>query len=118
MPDDDPGRALVGPAWRLVEVIEPEGSWRPPPGVEAELRFEADGRLTATACNHYRGPVEIGQGTLRVAGLSGTRMLCTGVKAAVEDAFVGVMVDEVRWEVVGDELRLDIPGGRGLRYAR
>jgi heat shock protein HslJ len=118
MGHDHPGQPLVGPVWRLVEVVEPSRSWRPTAEVEAVLRLDADGRLSATACNRYRGPVRVEEGVLVVEGLAGTRMLCRGERAEVEDAFVAVMQGEVRWEVDGDELRLDGAGGWGLRYIR
>jgi hypothetical protein len=46
----------------------------------------------------------------------GTQMLCGGPRGKVEAAFLAVMDAEVRWAVSGEELRLDKPDGRGLRF--
>jgi hypothetical protein len=45
--------------------------------------------------------------------MSSTYASCSG---AVEAAFAAVMRSAVRWAVDGEELRLDRPDGRGLRF--
>lgn len=76
-------------------------------------RFDGEGHFSAKACNHLGGPVRIDGDVLHVGQVSSTYMDCGG---AVQEAFAAVMRDEVRWVVDGDELRLDKPGGHGLRF--
>jgi heat shock protein HslJ len=113
---DHPGQPLIGTEWQLAEVLGPSRTWSPPPAVDAVLRFDGEGHFSATACNYYGGPVGIDGSVLRLGGLGGTDMGCGGTRRAVEEACLAVMQGEVRWRIDGEELRLDKPGGRGLRY--
>jgi heat shock protein HslJ len=113
---DRSDQSLTRTEWQLTSVVEPSRRWRPPPEVDAVLRFDGDGHFSATACNHYSGPVRIDADRLRVGQLFGTDMGCSGPLGEVEAAFVAVMDGEVRWAIGGDELRLDKPDGRGLRF--
>jgi heat shock protein HslJ len=108
--------SLTGTEWQLTSVVEPSRTWRPPPEVDAVLRFDGEGHFSATVCNHYSGPVRIDAGLLRLGQVFRTDMGCSGPRGEVEAAFVAVMDGEVRWATGGDELRLDKPDGRGLRF--
>jgi heat shock protein HslJ len=109
-------RSLTRTEWQLTSVVESSRTWSPPREVDAVLRFDGEGHFSATACNQYSGPVRIDAGLLRLGQVLGTDMGCGGVNRAVEAAFVAVMDGEVRWAISGDELRLDKPDGRGLRF--
>jgi heat shock protein HslJ len=113
---DHPGQPLIGTEWQLTAVVEPSRTWSPPPEVDAVLRFDGEGHFSATACNFYSGAVRIDGSVLHLGGLGGTDMGCGGTTRAVEEAFLAVMQGEVRWAIDGEELRLDKPSGRGLRY--
>jgi heat shock protein HslJ len=114
---DRSGQPLIGTEWQLTRVVGPSRTWSPPPEVDAVLRFDGQGHFSATACNHYGGPVGIDAGLLRVGQVLGTDMGCAGPRGDVEAAFVAVMDGEVRWVISGDELHLDKPDGRGLRFS-
>jgi heat shock protein HslJ len=113
---DRSGQPLIGTEWELTAVVEPSRTWSPPPEVDAVLRVDGEGHFSATACNFYSGAVRIDGSVLHLGGLGGTDMGCGGTTRAVEEAFLAVMQGEVRWAIDGEELRLDKPGGRGLRY--
>jgi heat shock protein HslJ len=106
-------RSLTRTEWQLTRVVEPSRTWSPPPEVDAVLRFDGEGHFSATACNHYSGPVRIDAGRLRLGQMLGTDMGCGGPRGKVEAAFLAVMDGEVRWAVSGEELRLDKPDGPG-----
>jgi heat shock protein HslJ len=110
------GQPLTGTEWQLTEVRGPSRTWSPPPEVDAVLRFDGEGHFSATACNFYSGTVRINGDVLHIGRTLGTSMGCGGVRRAVEEAFAAVVHGEVRWRIDGEELRLDKPGGRGLRY--
>jgi heat shock protein HslJ len=110
------GESLTRTEWQLTRVVEPSKTWSPPPEVEAVLRFDGEGRFNATACNHYTGPVRIDGDVLHVEGVGGTEVECSGPRRAVEEAFLAVVAGEVHWAISGEELRLDKPDGRGLRF--
>jgi len=109
-------RSLTGTEWQLTKVVEPSKTWSPPPEVDAVLRFDGEGRFSATACNYYVGPVRIDSDVLHVGRMAGTKVGCSGARRAVEEAFLDVVGDDVRWAISGGELRLDKPDGRGLRF--
>jgi heat shock protein HslJ len=113
---DRSDHSLTVTEWQLTTVVGPSRTWSPPPEVDAVLRFDGDGHFSATACNHYSGPVRIDAGLLRLGRMLATAMGCSGPLGEVEAAFVAVVDGEVRWAINGDELRLDKPYGRGLRF--
>ena len=109
-------RSLTRTEWQLTSVVGPSRTWSPPPQVDAVLRFDGEGHFSATACNHYSGLVRIDDDLLHVRRMFGTLMGCAGARRAVEEAFRGVVDGEVRWTISGDQLHLDKPDGRGLRF--
>jgi heat shock protein HslJ len=108
--------SLTRTEWQLTSVVGPSGTWSPPPEVDAVLRFDGEGYFSAKACNYYGGPVRIDGNVLHVGQMAGTLMGCVGPRRAVEEAFLAVVHGQVRWAISGGELRLDKPGGRGLRF--
>jgi heat shock protein HslJ len=113
---DRSDHSLTGTEWQLTSIVGPSRTWSPPPQVDAVLRLDGEGHLSATACNYYSGSARIDGGVLHIAGVGGTKIGCGGANRAVEEAFLGVVDGEVRWAVSGQELRLDKPDGRGLRF--
>ena len=113
---DRPDHSLTRTEWQLTSVVEPSRTWSPSPEVDAVLRFDGEGHFSATACNHYWGLVRIDGDLLHLRRGFGTGMGCGEAKRAVEAAFLGVVDGQVRWAISGGELRLDKPGGRGLRF--
>jgi len=108
--------SLTRTEWQLTSVVGPSGTWSPPPEVDAVLRFDGEGHFSATACNHYSGPVRIDGDLLHVGQMFGTQMGCGKAKHAAEAAFRGVVDGQVRWAISGNQLSLDKPDGRGLRF--
>jgi heat shock protein HslJ len=107
------GPSLVGTEWQLTQVVEASRSWRPPPYDDTVLRFDGEGHFSAKTCNYLGGPVRIDADLLHVGQIGGTYMGCGG---PVHEAFVAVMSGAVRWRIAGEQLRLDQPAGRGLRF--
>jgi heat shock protein HslJ len=113
---DSSAPSLTQTEWQLTGVVGPARTWTPPPEVDAVLRLDGDGGLSATVCNQFSGSVRIDGNVLSLAGqLVGTDAGCSGPEGEVEAAFIAVMDGEVRWAISGEELRLDKPDGRGLR---
>lgn len=110
---DRPRRSLTGTEWQLTQVVEASRTWRPPPYDDTVLRFDREGHFSAKTCNYLGGPVRIEGDVLHVGQMSSTYAGCGG---AVHEAFTAVMRGEVRWAIDGQELRLDKPDGRGLRF--
>ena len=116
MQQDHPDHSLTRTEWQLTSVVEPSGTWSPQPEGDAVLRFDGEGHFSATAGNYYGGLVRIDGDLLHVRRRFGTLMGCVGARRAVEEAFRGVVDGWVRWTISGDQLWLDKPDGRGLRF--
>lgn len=112
----DADAPLAGIEWQVIEVVEPSRSWRPTAEVDAVLRFDGDGHLSAHVCNHYSGAVHIDGDVMHVGEMGRTMMGCLNTTGDVEEVFSAVMRDEVRWRIVDGELRLDKADGYGLRF--
>jgi heat shock protein HslJ len=92
---------LLGSGWELVDLGgTPVLSDRKP-----TLEFPEAGRISGNAsCNRYSGPVELGDGTIRVGDLATTRMACTPEVDAQEKAFLVALQNARRTEIVGGQL--------------
>ena len=94
-------QSLLGSGWELVDLGgTPVLSDRKP-----TLEFPEAGRISGNAsCNRYSGPVELGDGTIRVGDLATTRMACTPEVDAQEKAFLVALQNARRTEIVGGQL--------------
>ena len=94
-------QSLLGSGWELVDLGgTPVLSDRKP-----TLDFPEAGRISGNAsCNRYSGPVELGDGTIRVGDLATTRMACTPEIDAQEKAFLVALQNARRTEFVGGQL--------------
>jgi hypothetical protein len=106
--------------WQLVEVVTPSRTWRSPPGVDSVIRFDGEGEFSGNVCADMGGPARI-DGDLVLFGTRVRRFAvgCGGALGAFSnafDAFLGGRPYESRWRIEGEQLRLDKPGGRELRF--
>ncbi len=71
------------------------------------MAFLEPGTISGNAsCNRYTGPVELGDGTIRVGELASTRMACTPEVDVQERAFLVALQNSRRLEVVSGDLIL------------
>jgi len=71
------------------------------------MAFLEPGKISGNAsCNRYSGPVELGDGTIRVGELASTRMACTPEVDVQERAFLVALQNSRRLEVVSGDLVL------------
>jgi heat shock protein HslJ len=71
------------------------------------VAFLEPARISGNAsCNRYSGPVELGDGTLKVGELASTRMACTPEVDIQERAFLVALQNGRRLEVVNGDLIL------------
>jgi heat shock protein HslJ len=77
------------------------------PGTRIELRFFADGRLSAQAgCNHLGGDGRVEDGRLVLGDLSMTEMGCDPLRMAQDTWLSTFLGARPTWTLAGDELRL------------
>lgn len=92
---------LLGSGWELVDL----GGTPALQDRKPTLEFPEPGRVSGNAsCNRYSGPVELGDGTIRVGQLATTRMACTPEVDVQEKAFLVALQNARRTELVGGQL--------------
>ncbi|HVP61765.1 MAG TPA: META domain-containing protein [Myxococcaceae bacterium] len=94
---------LLGSEWALRDLAgTPLVADRTP-----TMAFPEPGKISGNAsCNRYTGPVELGDGTIRVGELASTRMACTPEVDVQEKAFLVALQNSRRLEVVSGDLVL------------
>lgn len=110
--------ALVGPTWRLVQIVTPQGATTPEAGEPYTVAFGPDGRYNGEAdCNRYSGEyrTEPGGRLVLERGLS-TLVACPPPSSA--DAFMGMLNEVQTYSVTGDRLRLSAGPDRALVFER
>lgn len=76
-------------------------------GTRVELRFDADGRMAASAgCNTYNGWATVAGGRLRVRPLYGTRMGCSAAGTAQDAWLHGFLSSGPSWRLIDQTLVL------------
>jgi heat shock protein HslJ len=94
---------LLGSEWALKDLAGTplvEGS-------APTMAFLEPGRVSGNAsCNRYSGPVELGDGTIRVGALAVTKMACTPEVDVQERAFLAAFQNGRRLEVLQGDLVL------------
>ena len=69
------------------------------------LAFAEAGKVSGNAsCNRFTGPVELGDGTIRVGTLATTRMACAPEIAPQESAYLVALQNAERVVIQGQEL--------------
>jgi len=94
---------LLGSEWALRDLAgTPLVEGRAP-----TMAFLEAGRVSGNAsCNRYSGPVELGDGTIRVGELAVTKMSCSPEVDVQERAFLAAFQNGRRLEVVQGDLVL------------
>ncbi len=98
--------ALVGPAWRLVEIESASGVVVSPGDAPYTIAFGADGRYSGRAdCNRYGGSFEAeADGALRLGQGLSTLAACPSPSAS--DDFFRVLNGAASYALTGDRLRV------------
>ena len=111
----DPDRPLVGTRWVVESVIDRDTASSIPQGATAHLLMNADGTFTGTTgCNQMGGAAVIAGPTIRFNDVYTTKMACEDARMRLEQAVLGVLRDEVSYEIEADLLRLRHASGKGI----
>jgi heat shock protein HslJ len=114
----NPDRPLRGTKWVVDTLVEGDAASSVPAGVEAFLTFEDDRQFRGnTGCNGMGGnsAVDEGRSTIAFSEVITTKMACDDDRMRVERAVLATLDGDVRYQIDADVLRLDAPGGHGLR---
>jgi heat shock protein HslJ len=111
----DPDRPLIGTRWVVQSIIDRDTASSIPQGDAAHVLLNADGTFTGnTGCNSMGGGAVIAAPTIRFAGVFTTKMACEEARMRLEQAVLGVLRDDVSYEIEADQLRLRHASGKGL----
>ncbi|MGH9011764.1 MAG: META domain-containing protein [Acidimicrobiia bacterium] len=114
----DPDRPLRGTKWVVDPIVDRDAASSVPAGVEAHLTFEDGNRFGGnTGCNGMGGnsAVHEGRSTITFSEVITTKMACDDDRMRVERAVLATLDGDVAYQIDADVLRLDRPGGHGLR---
>ena len=114
----DPDRPLRGTKWVVDTIVDGDAASSVPAGVEAYLTFEDDKRFRGnTGCNGMGGNsvVNEAKSTITFSEVITTKMACDDDRMRVERAVLATLDGDVAYQIDADVLRLDGPGGHGLR---
>jgi heat shock protein HslJ len=114
----DPDRALRGTKWVVDTIVDGDSASSVPAGVEAHLTFEEGNRFSGnTGCNGMGGSsaVHEAKSTITFSEVITTKMACDDDRMRVEQAVLDTLDGDVAYQIDADVLRLDGPGGHGLR---
>lgn len=101
-PVSTPGAAyFLGSEWGLKDL----GGTPVNPDAVPTMAFTEAGKISGNAsCNRFTGPVELGDGTIRVGTLASTRMACSPEIAPQESAYLAALQNADRVVIQGQEL--------------
>ena len=114
----DPDRPLRGTKWMVDTIVEGDTASSVPAGVEAVVIFEDGNRFGGNAgCNGMGGNavVDEAKSTITFSEVITTKMACDDDRMRVERAVLATLDGDVPYRIEADVLRLDGPGGHGLR---
>jgi heat shock protein HslJ len=114
----DPDRPLRGTKWVVDTIVDGDAASSVPAGVEAFVTFEDDKRFRGnTGCNGMGGNsvVNEAKSTITFSEVITTKMACDDDRMRVERAVLDTLDGDVAYQIDADVLRLDGPGGHGLR---
>ena len=114
----DPDRPLLGTKWVVDTIVDGETASSVPAGVEAFLTFEDSNRFGGnTGCNGMGGNSVVHEdtSTITFSEVITTKMACDDDRMRLERAVLATLDGDVAYRIDADVLRLDGPGGHGLR---
>ena len=114
----DPDRPLRGTKWVVDTIVDRDAASSVPAGVEAHLTFEDGNHFGGnTGCNGMGGNSVVHQdsSTITFSEVITTKMACDDDRMRVERAVLATLKGDVAYQLDADVLRLDGPGGHGLR---
>ena len=114
----NPDRPLRGTKWVVDTLVEGDAASSVPAGVEAYLTVEEGKSFRGnTGCNGMGGNSDVheARSTITFSEVITTKMACDDDRMRVERAVLATLEGDVRYQVDADVLRLDGPGGHGLR---
>jgi len=114
----DPDRPLRGTKWVVDTIVDRDAASSVPAGVEAVIAFDNENRFGGnTGCNGMGGSavVDEAKSTITFSEVITTKMACDDDRMRVERAVVATLDGDVTYRIDADVLRLDAPGGHGLR---
>ncbi|HZI36669.1 MAG TPA: META domain-containing protein [Acidimicrobiia bacterium] len=114
----NPDRPLRGTKWVVDTLVERDAASSVPAGVEAHLTVEEGKQFRGnTGCNGMGGNSDVHEdrSTITFSEVITTKMACDDDRMRVERAVLATLDGDVRYQIDADVLRLDGPGGRGLR---
>jgi heat shock protein HslJ len=117
----DPDRALRGTKWVVDTIIEGESASSVPAGAEAFLTIgdgaQQENFTGNTGCNGMGGNsvVHEDRSTITFSDVITTKMACEDDRMRLERAVLSTLDGDVKYQIDADVLRLDGPGGHGLR---
>jgi len=117
----DPDRPLRGTKWVVDTIVDGESASSVPAGAEAFLAFgdgaDRDRFAGNTGCNGMGGSSVVHEepSTITFSEVITTKMACEDDRMRLERAVLGTLKGDVRYQIDADVLRLDGPGGHGLR---
>ncbi len=92
--------------WQLVGVRQAGVTVPTRPNLNVTLVVQPAGTFLLRACNNIFGDVVLGKSTAMFDGGTGTRRVCPGAAAEVDEALRSALVGEVAWEQVDRSLVL------------
>jgi heat shock protein HslJ len=114
----DPDRALQRTKWVVDTIIDGETASSVPDGADAHLIFDDQNRFGGnTGCNGMGGNAVVHEepSTITFSEVITTKMACEDDRMRLERAVLSTLDGDVRYQIDADVLRLDGPGGHGLR---
>ncbi|MCJ7511590.1 MAG: NBR1-Ig-like domain-containing protein, partial [Anaerolineales bacterium] len=100
---------VVGPNWVLVLIADESGTpVDPVPGSVVTASFAADRTLSgSTSCNSYTGGYRAKESTIKITGVTATRLACpTDELNSQENKFLVLLEGVTRYAVAGNQLQL------------
>jgi heat shock protein HslJ len=114
----DPDRPLQGTKWVVDTIVDQDAASSVPAGIVAYLTFDDGNHFGGnTGCNAMGGNSVVHEdtSTITFAEVISTTVGCEDDRMRVERAVLATVHGDVAFRIDADVLRLDGPGGHGLR---
>jgi heat shock protein HslJ len=105
---------LDNTTWKLISYLDGVSMAEPPSGADVTLTFQDGAAGGHSACNRYRFPVTIGDGTLAFGMGVSTKMACAQQLMEMESRYLNALESVTSWQMAGNTLDLDDAAGQTL----